>query len=142
MRLLLLLPLLAACADPAPLEGVWIPETYHLADGTELPVTGRIFFAGTDWTVLYFVLDEDGTPKQGSGEGGTFTFDGTHLTFRHRYYLAGGEAVGSLPPRPLALEVHDAAGAAGEACTVSFGPGRMEIAFPSGNTMTFRRPGR
>ena len=37
--------------------GAWSPESYVLKDGTELEVSGLIFFTEKDWTVLFFVKD-------------------------------------------------------------------------------------
>ena len=121
------------------LHGAWQPERYLLKDGNELAVTGQIFFAETDWTVLFFVLNDDGQPTRGSGEGGTYTLDGDSLTFTHRYHLSSGEATGSLPDAPLRMEIHDAADAATEPCTIDLDTENLTIHFPSGNAMTFRR---
>ena len=40
--------------------GAWSPESYVLKDGTELQVSGLIFFTAKDWTVLFFVKVEQG----------------------------------------------------------------------------------
>ena len=125
--------------EPLPLQGAWQPERYILAAGDEQAVTGQIFFAEEDWTVLFFVLGEDGQPKRGSGEGGTYTLHGDSLTFTHRYHLSGGEATGSLPSSPMRMEIHEAADADTEPCTITIEGEVLSILFPSGNTMTFRR---
>lgn len=124
---------------PAPLHGAWQPERYLLKDGSELAVTGQIFFAETDWTVLFFVLDDDGMPKRGSGEGGTYTLEGDSLVFTHLYHLSSGEATGSLADSPLRMEIHDASEADTEPCTIELAGDALTIHFPSGNAMTFRR---
>ena len=128
-----------ACAQQPSLQGAWEPQRYLLKDGGELAVTGQIFFAENDWTVLFFVVDEEGQPKRGSGEGGTYTLIGDSLTFVHHYHLSAGEAAGSLPDSPVRMEIHDAADAAREPCTIDLNGDDLTIYFPSGNSMTFRR---
>ena len=119
--------------------GAWNPESYALKDGTEYKVSGLIFFTETDWTVLFFVEDEDGNVRRGSGEGGTYTLEGARLTFTHYYHLSAGDAVGSLAASPLRMSVRKAAEAAVEPCEVEVGEASMTIRFPSGNRMVFAR---
>ena len=142
--LILLLTVAAPACQPAatqqhPLHGAWQPDRYLIKDGGELAVTGRIFFAEHDWTVLFFVLDDEGQPTRGSGEGGTYTLHGDSLTFTHRYHLSAGEAPDGLTESPLRMEIYDAAEAATEACTIALDGDRLTISFPSGNAMTFRQ---
>ena len=129
----------ASSEEKPTLQGSWEPERYLLKDGSELAVSGQIFFTETDWTVLFFVLDEEGTPQRGSGEGGTYSLMGTHLTFSHQYHLSGGKATGSLPESPLRMEISDTAEATQEPCTIDLDEDRLTIHFPSGNVMTFQR---
>ena len=128
-------------ASPAsgPIVGAWHPESYVLKDGTEYAVSGLIFFTESDWTVLFFVQDEDGNVRRGSGEGGTYTLEGDRLTFTHFYHLSAGDAVGSLAESPLRMSVRDAAEAAAEPCRVDVREQSMTIEFPSGNRMEFQR---
>ena len=49
------------------IQGAWRAETYVLAGGVSHPVDGMIFFTATDWTVLFFVLDQEGVARRGSG---------------------------------------------------------------------------
>ena len=121
------------------IHGAWQPERYLLKDGSELAVTGQIFFAEADWTVLFFVLGDDGEPKRGSGEGGTYTLKDDSLVFTHTYHLSSGEATGSLAESPLRMEIHDASEADTEPCTIDLKADDLTIYFPSGNAMTFRR---
>ena len=121
------------------LQGAWQPERYLIKDGGELAVTGQIFFAENDWTVLFFVLDDQGQPTRGSGEGSTYTLHNDSLTFTHLYHLSAGKATGSLAESPLRMEIHDATDADTEPCTIDLNGERLTIYFPSGNTMTFRR---
>ena len=128
----------AATQQPT-LHGAWQPERYLIKDGGELAVTGQIFFAERAWTVLFFVLDDEGQPTRGSGEGGTYTLRGDSLTFTHLYHLSAGEAADGLTESALRMEIHDAADAATEPCTIALDGDNLKIFFPSGNAMTFRR---
>ena len=138
----ILVTALLALALPAPtadLRGAWHPKTYTLKDGTSHPVSGLIVFTDRDWIVVFLVTPDGRTPKRGSGEAGTYTFAGDKLVFTHRYNLSGGDAVPGLPADPFQMNLHDAASAPTEACTVEQAGDRMTIRFPSGNAMTFER---
>ncbi len=135
------LPLVTA-AQGVDIHGAWKPETYFLKDGSRLQVEGRIFFTQTDWTVLFFVIDDEGKPRRGSGEGGTYTLEGEQLVFTHLFNLSAGEEVGSLPASPLRYEVRDSSEAPTEPCRVEASGDRMSIHFPSGNRMSFQRSSR
>ncbi len=121
------------------IQGAWKPETYLLKDRSQLQVDGLIFFTETDWTVLFFVLDENDTPQRGSGEGGTYTLNKNQLIFTHNYHLSGGNSVGTLSASPLKMEIKNAAEAATENCTIEFNQNNLTIYFGSGNSMTFKR---
>lgn len=141
MRLVLGVWVLLLTVSPASaqISGAWSPERYVLKDGTELEVTGLIFFTEKDWTVLFFVKGENGKVLRGSGEGGTYELDGDRLTFTHYYHLSAGEEVATLEESPLRMSVKNAAEAASEPCTVEVGETSMTIHFPSGNRMEFTR---
>ena len=141
MRFVLGLWTLLVFAVPASgqILGAWNPESYILKDGTEYSVSGLIFFTEKDWTVLFFVKDEQGNVRRGSGEGGIYELEGDRLTFTHFYHLSAGEQLGPLPPSPLRMSVRDAAEAAREPCVVDVGETSMTIDFPSGNRMVFAR---
>lgn len=139
LLLVLALALLVPCAAGAQdIRGAWRPELYVMKDGTELPVDGRIFFTERDWTVLFFVTEE-GEPRRGSAEGGTYRLEGENLEFTHRYHLSAGEAMASLPEAPLRMSIATAADAAREPCRVVLSGERLTIFFPSGNRMEFQR---
>ncbi len=121
------------------LDGVWAAERYAMRDGTTHRVTGRIFFSGTEWTVLFFVMDQQGNPKRGSGEGGTFTLHGNDLVFSHLFHLSAGDEMDGLPATPLRMETHSAAQAQTEPSTIELNRNRLTIFFPSGNRMEFSR---
>ncbi len=123
------------------LEGVWSAERYVLRDGLTHQVSGRIFFSGNEWTVLFLVLDRDGNPRRGSGEGGTFTLRGNDLVFSHLFHLSAGDEMDGLPASPLRLETHSAAEAQTESSTIALSRNRLTIFFPSGNRMEFERVG-
>ena len=144
MRFALGLWMLLWFASPASAQitGAWNPESYTLKDGSEYSVSGFIFFTKTDWTVLFFVEDEEGNVRRGSAEGGTYTIDGDRLTFTHFYNLSAGDALGSLAASPLRMSVREAAEAATEPCDVEVSETSLTISFPSGNRMVFARSSR
>lgn len=129
----------AAAGSADRLAGVWRAETYELAAGATHEVRGRITFADGAWLVVFFVVDDEGTPRHGSAEGGTYSLDGDRLVFRHEYHLAGGEGVAGIPSSPLRLELRDAGEARVEPSLIGLEGERLTIHFPSGNRMTFRR---
>ena len=124
-------------------RGAWKPETYRLKSGPVHEVTGLITFTEKDWSVLFFIVTDEG-PRRGSGEGGTYTLEGDKLTFRHLYNLSGGHAVDGFAASGLSMKVRpkDAADAPAEPCTITIEEDLLTIFFPSGNQMTFRRSSR
>jgi hypothetical protein len=129
--LALFFPVLASAQ--AEIQGAWHPEIYRLADGTVREVTGLIFFTDRDWTVLFFTREPDGSLARGAGEGGTYTLAGDRLTFTHLYRLSGGRST------PLQMFVNSEDKAEKEPCRIELSGEGLEIHFPSGNRMTFRR---
>ena len=120
--------------------GAWQASTYILKDGTEHLVTGQIFFTGSNWTVLFFVLDDFGLARRGSGEGGTFTLTGDQLVLTHRYHLSAGEAMPGLAASELRMVARGPdTNAPQEPCQVIRDDDRLRLNFPSGNAMTFIR---
>lgn len=130
-------------AGPPDIQGAWKPETYRLKSGPVHEVTGLISFTEKDWSVLFFIVTDEG-PRRGSGEGGTYTLDGDKLTFRHLYNLSGGHAVDGFEASELSMRVRpaDAEDAPAEPCTITIEDDLLTIFFPSGNQMTFRRSSR
>lgn len=122
------------------IRGAWKPESYRLKSGPVHEVTGLISFTEKDWSVLFFIVTDEG-PQRGSGEGGTYTLDGDKLTFRHLYNLSGGHAVDGFEASELSMRVRppDAEDAPAEPCTITIEEDLLTIFFPSGNQMTFRR---
>ncbi len=135
----LFLSIQAGEAGEADILGAWHPEQYVLEDGTELDVSGLIFFTKSDWTVLFFVEDENGEPRRGSGEGGTYLLVGDTLTFTHFYHLSAGDEIGPIAASPLRMSVKEIEDAAEEPCRAEVGEETMTIHFPSGNRMLFRK---
>ena len=135
----LLLSIQAGGAGAADILGAWHPEQYVLEDGTELDVSGLIFFSKRDWTVLFFVEDGNGEPVRGSGEGGTYLLVGDTLTFTHFYHLSAGDEIGPIAASPLRMSVKEIQDAAEEPCRAEVGEEMMTIHFPSGNRMVFRK---
>lgn len=136
--LLLAAALPAVAAEPE-LRGAWRAEAYTLKDGTRHPVDGLILFTRSDWLVVFLVLDEQGSARRGSGEGGTYSLSGDTLGLRHRYNVSGGEAMSGLPESPLRLVARDGARAEDEACRAELRGDALTLHFPSGNSMRFRR---
>lgn len=129
----------SALAGESPIRGTWRPENYLLKDGSRHPIEGLVVFTDTEWTFLVFVMD-NGEPRRGEGEGGTYTLNGEELIFNHEFLLTAGQALGSLPDSPLRMQVRDTASASKTPSHVSFDGNQLTIRFgPSGNTMTFRR---
>ncbi|MHC5062922.1 MAG: hypothetical protein ACYTG5_02975 [Planctomycetota bacterium] len=140
---LLALQSCAVTASPNALEGSWAAESYVLSDGTEHQVRGNIFFSGQDWTVVFFVMgrDQEGksAPRRGSAEGGNYSLEARdRLIFQHLFHLSYGEPLAGLAASPLRMEVKEANGVA-EPCRYRIEGGRLELFFPSGNSMSFRR---
>ena len=136
---------LAACAhEPASppqndLVGAWQAGDYLLKTGRAHKVNGHIFFAEKDWTVLFFVMDENGQPARGSAEGGVYSTAGDSLTFRHLHHLSQGNAIGTLPESPLRMETKSLSEAASEPCRFEIHDDQLTLFFPSGNRMTFTK---
>ena len=133
----------AALAGPAlgqdlPVEGAWRAQQYLLAGGAVHELRGHILFAGGDWNVLFFVLDDDGEPRRMSAEGGSYTLDGDDLVFTHLYLAAKGDAVEGLPEAPFRMVARDGDGPE-EPTTVTIEGSLLTLHFPSGNRMTFTK---
>lgn len=102
---------------------------------------GLIVFTASDWSVTFFVVPDGGTPVRAAAEGGTFTLDGTTLALAHDYRFSAGAELPGLPESPMRMEV-DRVEAPLTPIVVSVVIERLELEFPSGNTMTFRRSSR
>jgi hypothetical protein len=129
----------AAQAHVPGIEGVWSAERYVMKSGVEHDVAGHIFFTDGQWTVLFFVLDEEGTPRRGSGEGGSYSLDGDRLTLTHRYNLSAGDSMPSLPASPLRMIARTPAESPLEETTLRIEHDTLTLLFPSGNSMRFRK---
>ena len=126
----------------ASITGAWRVESYVLRDGTRPPVDGTIIFTESSWSVLFFIVDDEGEARRGSGEGGTYTLEGDNLTFFHRYTMSGGDAVEGFAASDWSLTLREPDAAVSEACTVDLSEERLTIHFPSGNRMEFSRSSR
>ena len=129
----------AAVGEQGTIVGAWRPETYILRDGTRHDVDGYIFFTEEHWTVLFFVVDEGGTPQRGSAEGGTYDLEGDRLVFTHFYNLSGANEVEGLAAAEFRMRITAPEDAASEPCRIELDGDRLTIHFPSGNHMTFRK---
>jgi len=123
----------------ARLRGAWETDQYRLKDGTIHQVRGRIFFDESEWTVLFFVVDDDGQPQRGSAEGGTYHLRGDSLIFTHHYHLSSGRVVDGLAAAPLRMTVQEDNPDQPERCSIILDQDALTIFFPSGNAMTFHR---
>jgi hypothetical protein len=121
------------------IAGTWKIDRYVLRDGRTPRVDGSILFTESGWAVLLFIVDEDGEPRRGSGEGGTYTVDGDRLTFSHRYNMSGGEAIEGYDASDWSLTLREPEAAVSEACTIELTADRLTIHFPSGNRLEFSR---
>lgn len=122
---------------PGAIMGAWEAQSYLLSTGEEHAIAGKIFFTATDWQVVFFVLDADGTPRRGSAEGGTYATKGESLTFMHRFNLSIGEALPGLPADDLRMVVHESMTT--EAARFAIDRDTLTLFFPSGNEMRFSR---
>jgi hypothetical protein len=128
-----------AAQSSAELSGAWAAEQYWMADGGVHDVQGRIFFTDRDWQVLFFVLDESGEVRRGSGEGGTYTVRGGDLVFTHLFNLSVGDEMTGLPEAELRMVSRPAEGAPLEPTNIEIEGDVLTLHFPSGNRLTFRR---
>lgn len=124
------------------IRGGWNAELYTLKTGERHPLKGLIVFTATDWSVTFFVTANGQRPQRASAEGGTYTREGTALVFRHLYNFSAGTALPGLPASPMRMDVHNPQTAPLEPVTLTVDVERLTIAFPTGNTMTFRRSSR
>jgi hypothetical protein len=124
------------------LRGGWQAELYTLKTGERHVVTGLIVFTATEWGVTFFVTPDGQAPQRASAEGGTYTLDGTKLVLTHLYNFSTGGALPGLPASPMQMTVHGGTAPSLEQVTVSIDAERLTLAFPSGNTMVFRRSSR
>jgi hypothetical protein len=132
-------PSLAAAQSNEDVRGAWTAKRYILADGPDHNVQGQIFFAERDWQVLFFVMDETGTARRGSGEGGTYERTSDGVVFRHLFHLSVGDAMPGLAEAPLRMVARGAEDAPLEPTRVDVEGDVLTLFFPSGNRMTFLR---
>ena len=126
-------------SEKSDLEGVWEAKTYLLKEGATHQVRGHIFFAAQEWTVLFFVVDGEESPRRGSAEGGSYVLSGNQLVFTHLYHLSSGQAMKGLPESPLRMTIAGGGDAPEEPCAIHIEKDQLTISFPSGNSMTFHR---
>ena len=137
--LVLATPAIARAQNGPDIEGAWAAERYFMADGGDHEVQGRIFFTDRDWQVLFFVIDEEGVTRRGSGEGGTYTLEGRQLVFTHLFNLSAGEEMLGLPAAELQMVARQPEDAPTEPTRIDVGGDVLTFHFPSGNRLTFRR---
>lgn len=121
------------------LRGAWDAERYEMASGPVHEVRGRILFTDRDWQVLFFVLDEAGRVRRGSGEGGSYELRPGGLVFTHLFNLSVGDALPGLPAAELRMVARSPGEAPTEPTDVRVEGEVLTLFFPSGNRMIFRR---
>ena len=130
------IPLFSGVGDPE-LQGAWKIEGYELKEGGVPRVRGTIIFGEHDWVVLFFVVDANGRPLRGSGEGGTYVLEGDRLVFTHMYLMAsGGDPVDGLSKNPPEMKLDSRQK---EECRIELTGEKLTIFFPSDNRMRFVR---
>jgi len=132
--------MLEAQTDPG-LQGAWAAERYLMAEGGEHEVQGRIFFSERDWQVLFFVMDDHGEARRGSGEGGTYELTEGGLVFTHLFNLSVGDEMLGLPAAELQMISRPPEGAPLEPTDIRIRGDLLTLHFPSGNRLMFRRRG-
>jgi len=138
--LLLLLPGASrAQVTSQQLRGAWAADRYVMASGPTHEVQGRIFFAERDWQVLFFVVDEDGEVRRGSGEGGSYELRDGQVVFTHLFNLSVGDEMVGLPASELRMVSRDPQGAPTEPTDLRIEEDVLTLHFPSGNRMIFRK---
>jgi imidazolonepropionase-like amidohydrolase/Tol biopolymer transport system component len=123
------------------IEGAWVASAYQLKAGESHALRGRIVFTDGAWTVVFFVLDEDGVPRRASAEGGTYTVADDVVTFRHEYNFSQGAEIAGMEESPLRMEVNAVGSESEEPTRFSVQGSTLTLFFPSGNRMTFSRGG-
>lgn len=143
-RLMLLLLLLmsvwvSSVAYANDVRGAWRADSYVLTSGEVHNVEGLMIFSESEWSVTYFVTDDDGKPQRGAGEGGPYTLDGDELVLTRDYLVIAGNEIKALGEIPLRFDIPAVKDPIVEVCKVELVDDRIVIEFPSGNKMGFRR---
>lgn len=120
-------------------RGAWRADSYVLKSGEVHDVEGLMIFSESEWSVVYFVKDDDGTPQRGAGEGGPYTLDGDELVLTRDYLVIAGNEIKELGEIPLRFDIPAVKDPVVEECIVELEGDRIIIEFPSGNKMGFRR---
>ena len=131
-----------AAAQANDVRGAWRADTYVLKSGEVHHIEGVMLFSENEWTVVYFVKDDDGRPQRGAGEGGPYTLDEDKLVLTRDYLVIAGNEIGELREIPLRFDIPAVTDPVIEPCLIEFGDDRITIEFPSGNRMGFRRSSR
>lgn len=126
------------CDDEGSLEGTWQMLSYALSTGAEYTLDGLMILTGNHFVTVHFITGPDG-PRRGSGEGGPYEAGSKTLVFRHRYFLSLGEAIAGVPSSPNTLKVEKAGDEPREECTYRISDATLQVYFPSGNIIKFRR---
>ncbi|MEQ9423569.1 MAG: hypothetical protein RJQ09_04065 [Cyclobacteriaceae bacterium] len=138
IKLIVIVVLLSSCQQQdESLIGAWQPQRYILQNGSTVDVDGHIFFSQSEWSVVFFTVDENGDVLNGSAEGGDYALDGNRLTFRHKYNMSDIDKGNSTQ---LRKELKKSSGEyTEETCKIEIKEGVLAIYFPSGNAMIFAK---
>jgi hypothetical protein len=128
-----------ASAQANDVRGAWRADSYVLKSGEVHHVEGLMIFSESEWSVTYFVKDDDGKPQRGAGEGGPYTLDGDELVLTRDYLVIAGNDLGELAAIPLRFDIPAVKDPVVERCRIEVEDNRIIIEFPSGNKMGFRR---
>ena len=129
----------AVTAHANDVKGAWRADSYVLKNGEVHNVEGLMIFSESEWSVTYFVNDDEGKPQRGAGEGGPYTLDGDELVLTREYLVIASNPIKSLPEIPLRFDVPEVKAPVVERCRIELEGDRLIIEFPSGNKMGFRR---
>lgn len=120
-------------------RGAWRADSYVLKSGEVHHVEGLMVFSESEWSVVYFVKDDDGQPQRGAGEGGPYSLDGDALVLTRDYLVIAGNEIKELAAIPLRFDIPATKEPVIESCLIELAGDRLTIEFPSGNRMGFRR---
>ncbi|MFN8060912.1 MAG: hypothetical protein U0Q12_17275 [Vicinamibacterales bacterium] len=122
------------------ISGAWTVREYRLANGDVHVARGLLLLTDGHWATLFFVLNPDGVPRLGSGQGGTFTLAGGTLTLTHVAHVAAGAPIPGAPKADADVLRHAPPDEPRvEICNVQVDGRVLHLHLPSGNIVTFDR---
>ncbi len=118
------------------ISGFWLPKKYVMINGESKDVSGHISFGSNQWSVVFFILDDDGNPMNASAEGGEYLLEKNNLTFWHSYNFSDTSKgiTGNLTKTVSSKDNRQK-----EFCHIELEEDTLVIYFPSGNAMIFSK---